>query len=211
MNRNPARHPASLAAADILVVPGRGGSGPDHWQSCFERQHANARRVEQDHWDEPDLDRWAQRIAAASHAATRPVLAVAHSFGCLALVHAAAAHGAAIAAALLVAPADPGRFGIALPLVQRRLDAASLLIASSNDPWLRAWQAMDLADRWGSRYLNLGLVGHINVASGFGAWPACDQFAEIVWREAQGDPGNRSEFPLPAAQKATWPSRASAA
>lgn len=64
------------------------------------------------------------------------------------------------------------------------------LIASDNDPWLRAWQARELATSWGSRYLNLGLVGHINVASGFGAWPAADQFAEMVWREAAGGRGD---------------------
>lgn len=107
MSRNSARSLPAFAAADILVVPGRGGSGADHWQSHFERSHANVHRVAQDNWNAPDLDLWAQRIAAASLERDGPVLAVAHSFGCLALVRAAQAFGARIAAALLVAPADP--------------------------------------------------------------------------------------------------------
>jgi len=184
MNRNPARNLPAFAAADILVIPGRGGSDAGHWQSHFECSHANARRVTQHDWNQPNLDSWAQRVAAASLERDAPVLAVAHSFGCLALAHAAHAFGARIDAALLVAPADPARFAIPHLQVRGRLNFPSLLIASDNDPWLRAWQAKELAASWNSRYLNLGLVGHINVASGFGAWPASDQFAEIIWREA---------------------------
>lgn len=195
MSQNPARSLSAFAAADILVIPGRGGSGPEHWQSHFERSHANARRVEQDDWDQPDIDAWARRIAAASQERDAPVLAVAHSFGCLALARAAQSFGARIDAALLVAPADPARFAIPDALVRSRLAFSSLLIASENDPWLRAWQARELAASWGSGYLNLGLVGHINVASGFGKWPAVDQFAETIWREATGGPRRSDLIP----------------
>lgn len=186
MSRNQANPPATFADADILVVPGRGGSCERHWQTHFERRHANARRVEQSDWDTPDLDAWARRIAAAALETGRRALVVAHSFGCLALARAVQVYEADIDGALLVAPAEPERFGIATATLARKLHVPSLLIASSNDPWLRTWQAMDLANHWGSRYLNLGLVGHINVASGFGPWPAADQFAEVVWREALG-------------------------
>ena len=88
MIRVPTHNFPASAAADFLVIPGRGGSGAEHWQSHFERSHANARRVEQQDWNEPDLDVWARRIAASSLAGDRPVLAVAHSFGCLALARA---------------------------------------------------------------------------------------------------------------------------
>ena len=36
--------------ADILMVPGWNGSGPDHWQSRWERNLKTARRIEQDDW-----------------------------------------------------------------------------------------------------------------------------------------------------------------
>ncbi len=183
--------PAALADTDILVVPGRGGSSADHWQSHFERRHATARRVEQDDWDAPEVEAWAKRIADAAAECAEPPLAVAHSFGCLALARAVTAHGAAIRAALMVAPADPARFAIPLQSIARRLDMPSLLVASENDPWLRAWQAIALAESWGSRYVNLGLVGHINVASGFGDWPAVDAFAELALCAPNGEEAHR--------------------
>lgn len=189
MSRNQANPPAVFAAADILVVPGRGGSCERHWQTHFENRHRNAHRVEQPDWDAPDLDAWARRIAAAAGQNGGRTLVVAHSFGCLALARAVQTYDADIGGALLVAPAAPERFGIAMAVIAHRLRVPSLLLASSNDPWLHSGKARELATHWGSRYLNLGLVGHINVASGFGPWPACDQFAEIVWREAMsGEP-----------------------
>ena len=40
--------------ADILIVPGWLNSGPDHWQSRWERNLKTARRIEQDDWHAPD-------------------------------------------------------------------------------------------------------------------------------------------------------------
>jgi predicted alpha/beta hydrolase family esterase len=175
-------HRASLANADILVVPGLGGSGRTHWQSLFENRHANARRVQQEDWRIPLLDAWAERIAAAARATDRPVLVLAHSYGCLATVRAATTFAALIAAALLVAPANPDRFGIADTSIRCRMDAISMVIASNNDPWLKPSEALGLAKSWDSDYLNLGPVGHINVASGFGHWPALDGLASSLYR-----------------------------
>jgi uncharacterized protein len=39
------------ADCDILVIPGLGGSGPEHWQTRWEGRLSTARRVEQDDWD----------------------------------------------------------------------------------------------------------------------------------------------------------------
>jgi predicted alpha/beta hydrolase family esterase len=171
----------ALAGADILIVPGIGDSGRTHWQSLFEGRHANARRVHQDDWHAASLDAWAERIATAAQEANRPVLVVAHSFGCLATVRAATCYQAPIAAALLVAPADPDRFGIPDMIIRCRMEAVSLIIASNNDPWLKPAQALALAQSWDSDYLNLGPVGHINVASGFGDWPEVDRLASSVY------------------------------
>jgi predicted alpha/beta hydrolase family esterase len=115
-------------------------------------------------------------------AAQHPVLVVAHSFGCLATVRAAANFAAPIAGALLVAPADPGRFGIPDEIIRCRLEAVSLVIASNNDPWLTPARALGLAQSWDSDYLNVGPVGHINVASGFGNWPEVDRLAGSVYQ-----------------------------
>jgi predicted alpha/beta hydrolase family esterase len=121
------------------------------------------------------------------------VLVIAHSFGCLATVRAAIYYEAPIAAALLVAPADPGRFGIADALIRCRLQATSMVIASNNDPWLKPAQALSLAQSWDSDYLNFGPVGHINVASGFGDWPELDRLAGSVYQAM-----SETRLPMPA-------------
>jgi hypothetical protein len=33
-----------------------------------------------------------------------------------------------------------------------------------------------LAEAWGSRFVNLGNVGHLNPAAGYGRWPQAEQF-----------------------------------
>ena len=74
---------------DILMVPGWNGSGPDHWQSRWERNLKTARRVEQDDWDRPDKDRWVGNIIRAVVTSSRPAVLVAHSLGAHAVAHAA--------------------------------------------------------------------------------------------------------------------------
>ncbi|HWG04361.1 MAG TPA: alpha/beta hydrolase, partial [Beijerinckiaceae bacterium] len=49
--------------ADILIIPGLGNSGPDHWQTRWQARLSTARRVEQDDWDFPQRDAWMERIA----------------------------------------------------------------------------------------------------------------------------------------------------
>jgi predicted alpha/beta hydrolase family esterase len=48
---------------DILIIPGYTNSGPDHWQSRWERQLSTARRVEQANWDEPKRAEWVARVS----------------------------------------------------------------------------------------------------------------------------------------------------
>ena len=58
--------------ADILIVPGWLNSGPDHWQSRWERNLKTARRIEQDNWHAPDKDEWSGNIVKAVEAARAP-------------------------------------------------------------------------------------------------------------------------------------------
>lgn len=166
----------------VLIVPGYLGSGPAHWQSWLERQLPAAERVAGIDWNVPRLGRWARLVGDAIERADGPVWLVAHSFGCLAGVVAAAQRPDRVAGALLVAPADPERFAeqgwrvgdegsIGRWLYDTRLACPSLLIASSNDPWLNLASAAYWAERWGSRLLCLGAAGHVNVDAGYGPWP----------------------------------------
>lgn len=166
---------ALLAEFDVLIIPGRGNSGPEHWQSLLEARIPHARRVIQSDWDLPNLDVWANELACQVRGARKPVLAVAHSFGCLATVAAVTKLNAPIATALLVAPADPGRFNISASCLQVRLPLPSILVVSRNDPWMDHEAALMWAGQWGCEVLDLGPAGHINVESGHGPWAELDE------------------------------------
>ena len=157
--------------ATTLIVPGLRNSGPTHWQSWFETQLPNTHRVEQPNWERTCLSDWAARVREEIDAINEEIWIVAHSFGCLASVTAAFERPKQILGALLVAPADPHRFGEPTVLLEEKLLFPSLVVASSNDPWVKANIAEHWAKQWGSDYLNIGEAGHINVDSGFGPWP----------------------------------------
>lgn len=169
-----------------LIVPGLHGSGPDHWQSWIETQVPDARRVPEIDWERPTLARWANAVRDAIDASPGPVWVVAHSFGCLASVVAVADRPERVAGLMLVAPADPDRFtpaglrdateyhdqdSLAQWIPRHALPAPSLVVASTNDPWVRLSSAAYWADCWGSQLVDIGPAGHINVDSGHGPWP----------------------------------------
>lgn len=176
----------------VLVIPGLHDSGPTHWQSRLQAHFRHAVRVQQHDWAAPDLTAWAERIEAtlAAHPPARWV-AVAHSFGCLALLrYLAARHPACdrhhgVQSALLVAPADPDKFSIAPLLPQDRLGIDTVLIASETDPWMAYPQVSRWARAWGSHLINLGDAGHINVASGFGPLPLATSVAQQLIHRAE--------------------------
>jgi hypothetical protein len=51
----------------------------------------------------------------------------------------------------------------------------TIVAASTNDPLGRFERVTDLAACWGSRVVNLGAVGHLNPASGFGECPRAQE------------------------------------
>jgi predicted alpha/beta hydrolase family esterase len=154
-----------------LIVPGLRGSGPDHWQTWLEAQLPGAQRVQQADWEVPDLLRWS--IAVANHIGrlNAPIVLVGHSFGALAAALAGSVRSDWIEAAFLVAPADPVKFGATHLLPRRPLPFPSMVVASTNDPWVSHEVARGWAARWGSRFVSVGPMGHINADSGHGPWP----------------------------------------
>ena len=166
----------------LLIVPGLTDSGPAHWQTWLQSRQPGALRVRQRDWLTPDLDRWAARIASTLEFAGPGLwVAAAHSFGCLALVrHLALKPASPLVGALLVAPADPDRFGIAGLLPTRRLPIPTTLVYSETDPWLTPASARRWAARWGSNAANLGAAGHINVEAGFGPLPLAQRWLSTI-------------------------------
>ena len=98
------------AEADILIVPGWSSSGPDHWQSRWEKNVKTARRVEQQDWYAPNKTLWVARLIEEVASSVRPVVLVAHSLGVITVAQAAQKlgrlPGTPVAGAFLVAPAD---------------------------------------------------------------------------------------------------------
>ena len=162
--------PGSFSSYRVLVAPGLDDSGPEHWQSRWQRLYPAFERVRQEDWSRPDLPAWSARVDAARHADRRPTLIVAHSFGCLATVRSVAEDPSTIVALLLVAPADPDKFGVAHLLPREPLPCPVTVIASTNDPWMPAERAHDWARAWDATFVDVGPLGHINAESGLQDW-----------------------------------------
>jgi serine hydrolase len=161
----------------VLLLPGLYNSGPDHWQSHWETSEPGFQRLVQDDWNTPALDDWIQRLDQAVAAAGSGVVLAAHSASCILVAAWAARPGRTVRGALLVAPSDSeapsapaGPTGFA-PMPRGRLPFPSIVVASSNDPYVTLDRATELARWWGSRLVSVGALGHINSASRLGGWP----------------------------------------
>lgn len=168
-----------IAEADFLIVPGLGDSVPGHWQRRWSDRLPNAKVVNQENWDHPELEPWVANITRGVMMATRPVILLAHSLGVIATVHAAARLAdTKVRGAFLVAPPDvelhpevPPETAPFKPIPREPLPFPSMLVASSNDPYCSVERAVEFANCWGSDFHEAGDAGHINAASGHGPWP----------------------------------------
>ncbi len=158
----------------IVIVPGWRNSGPGHWQSLWAEQLEGAVRVQQQDWLVPHRDAWVAELERVLLSDERPAVIVAHSLGCITTAHLGEAAAARVHGALLVAPADPERraqLADFAPVPYAPLPYRSVLVASSNDPFCPIRRAGAYARAWGSELVRLQNAGHINIESGFGAWP----------------------------------------
>jgi uncharacterized protein len=161
----------------LLILPGYGNSGPQHWQSHWERLFPEARRVQQHNWEYPSLAAWVAALEAAVSACTEPPLLAAHSLGVITVAHWAARHPRPVRGALLVAPPDlslpnvPEVCRAFAPIPRQRLPFRSILIASRDDPYASFESSEGMARDWGCRLEDVGRTGHINSDSGLGEWP----------------------------------------
>ncbi|MCF3936788.1 RBBP9/YdeN family alpha/beta hydrolase [Gordonia tangerina] len=167
----------------VVIVPGLRDHLADHWQTHLA---AALDSVIVPPLERDKLSRQA-RVAALDevlHRVRGPVVLVAHSAGVITTVHWAQHPTREIAGALLVTPADlelplPAGYpstadlddGGWNPIPRRRLPFPSTVAASRSDPLGGFRRITGMAEVWGSRVVDLGDVGHLNPAAGYGPWP----------------------------------------
>jgi predicted alpha/beta hydrolase family esterase len=163
--------------AVIFTPPGLSNSGPQHWQTHWEKEFGFT-RIEQRNWETPVCSDWLHTIdAVVMQYPLNEVLLVGHSLACCTIVRWAQQHHRIIKGALLVAPSDvdapsypPGTTGFA-PMPLYKLSFPSIVVNSSNDEYVSMGRAEYFAGCWGSELVNAGDLGHINSSSGLRNWP----------------------------------------
>ena len=184
------RSEADVPETTVLILPGWQGSGPDHWQMRWVRQHGY-HVVEQNDWMRPRRGDWLARLDEVVIDTPGSVVLVAHSLGCIQVAAWAAFshHTCRVRAALLVAPGDveshdmKNRVPGWSPILRDRLPFPSLLVGSDNDPYCSIERARELARDWGARWINLGKAGHINAESALGDWPEGHALLQSLLKE----------------------------
>ncbi|KQO64970.1 RBBP9/YdeN family alpha/beta hydrolase [Curtobacterium sp. Leaf261] len=197
-----------------VVVPGIWNSGDAHWQSSWERSWnaavaGSAVRIEPASWDQPDRADWVRAIDDAVRAQggldgtvgrgdDRRVVLVAHSLGCLAATAWSAAHDGVVAGAFLVASPDPDARGFpaaatGFSMPDGPVDTPTLVVSSQDDQYCSPERAAHIAATLGAELVDVGTLGHVNVASGVGDWPdgrkLLGRFVESLTRgRPGGDP-----------------------
>ena len=186
--------------ATVLIVPGLRGHVPQHWQTLLASRLPRVRTVEPMGREDLDCARKVAAIERQANAIKGPLLLVAHSGGVIMVVHWAKQTQRAVHGALLATPPDferamPAgyptidelRAGGWLPVPRDRLPFSTIVAASRNDPLGRFERVAELARDWGSKLVDLGKVGHLNPASGFGDWAGADSLiAELIEAPALG-------------------------
>ena len=176
-----------MREATVLIVPGLRGHVPEHWQTLLASRLPRVRAVEPMGRDDLDCARRVAAIEREANAIKGPLLLVAHSGGVIMVIHWAKQTQRAVKGALLATPPDfervmPAEYptidqlraGGWLPVPRDRLPFPTIVAASRNDPLGRFERVAELARDWGSKFVDLGNVGHLNPASGYGDWVGAD-------------------------------------
>lgn len=179
---------------DVLTLSGLWNSGPEHWQTHWERKHPEFVRVPHRDYNNPVRDEWVEELDAAIAASDGPPILVAHSLGVQLVVQWARSQSdLKIAGALLVAPSDteapsyPVPANGFAPVPLDKLPFPTIVAASSNDPFVSPARARQFADAWGSQFVALGDLGHINGDSNLGDWPAGAKLLEQLCAQVPHD------------------------
>jgi predicted alpha/beta hydrolase family esterase len=184
--------------ATCLILPGLHDSGPDHWQTRWLTARDDCARVELGRWSQPSATLWISRLDRAIARTPGPVILVAHSLACHAVVWWAADASLArlekVRGALLVAPPDVDRPDVVpellpfAPTATGRLPFRSVLAASRDDDYASFARLAWMAQGWGSELVDFGRQGHLNAESRLGDWIEGQALLRgLLLRQAVGD------------------------
>lgn len=184
-----------MTAVTVLIVPGLRDDAPQHWQSLLAARLPRVRVVAPAGRENLDCAGRVEAVEQQARAAEGPLVVVAHSAGVITTVHWAQRTRCQVRGALLAAPPDferpmpegyptldALRAGGWLPVPRTPLPFPSIVAASRNDPLATFEHVEQMAQAWGSRLIDLGSVGHLNPASGFGEWPQAEQLVTQLAR-----------------------------
>ncbi|SKB98543.1 RBBP9/YdeN family alpha/beta hydrolase [Dyadobacter psychrophilus] len=172
----------------FLTVPGLASSGPQHWQTIWEKQYPDRfSRVQQQNWDWPIKEDWVNQLQTQINNLTGPTVLIGHSLGCITIAHWAHQFASEyIKGALLVAPADAEmskrlNFVVGFtPIPIKPFDFKSVVVASTNDMYATIGRSKGFAANWGSDFINVGRKGHINAVSGLEDWEEGKEILESL-------------------------------
>jgi uncharacterized protein len=178
-------------SSTVLIIPGLRDHVAEHWQTLLAAKLNKVRTV-------PPLEQDKFSCAARVEAIQRviediegPVIVVAHSAGVAMFVHWAQKYQRPIKGALLATPPnleqglpagypdlDTLQSNGWLPVPRLPLPFPSIVAASDTDHLASLPSVVSMALNWNSELINLGNVGHLNPASGFGEWPRAMEFID---------------------------------
>ncbi len=163
---------------NYFIIPGLGNSGPNHWQTHFEKSGNHFTRINQQEWEAPSSQDWIETLNKALEGYDlSTVVLIGHSLGCTAIANWAKHYQKQVKGALLVAPSDLDAPKYTFPTVGfdhvplDKINFKTIVVTSANDEWVTLERATFFAQHWGSELINIGDAGHINADSGFGVWP----------------------------------------
>jgi len=173
-----------MTEPQILILPGRGNSGPDHWQTHWEAGDPRFARVLQREWNTPTREEWVATLAGVLAERRTPAVLVAHSLAVSLVNHLTAAWPSLypdrplpVRGALLVGPSDveapdypPGPIGFS-PMPLNRLPFKTIVVASTDDPRVTLERARFFAEAWGARLEVAGALDHMGSDAKLGNWP----------------------------------------
>ena len=174
--------------ATVLIIPGLRDHVAEHWQTLLEARLEKVRSVPPLQTEKLSCTKRVEAIQNELDKIDGPVILVAHSAGVLMAIHWAAQHQHNIQGALLVTPPDlnqswPDNYPSSdalhqegwSPLPMQELPFRTIVVASTNDYLATLEAVTEMAELLGAELLNLGEVGHLNPAAGYGPWPKAEQ------------------------------------